>query len=275
MRIRLLAAWGVWGSLALAGCQSVQTTQSGIVGVDRQQTFSRLVSAEEINQSAVQAYQKVLQDARQKGELNRDPAQLQRVRAIASRLIPATGAFRQDAPGWKWEVNIIAASEVNAWCMPGGKIAVYSGLISALNASDDELASVIGHEIGHALREHSREQVSHKMNEGLVIGVGAAILGVGQVGQQIAQSLLDVTLNLPHSRTDETEADRIGVELAARAGYDPRAAVALWQKMEKVGGGRPPQWLSTHPDPANRMKDLQDYAQRLYPLYQKNRRPEG
>jgi predicted Zn-dependent protease len=266
MTKRLLAVGFLWASLALVGCQTAQTTQSGVVGVDRKQSF--LVSSDEINQSAVQAYQKVLQDAKQKGQLNRDPAQLERVRAIAARLVPATGAFRSDAPGWKWEVNVIGSNEVNAWCMPGGKIAVYSGLLSTLNPTDDELAAVVGHEIAHALREHSREQVSHQMGEQLLIGVGAAVLGVGQLGQQVAQSLLDVTFNLPHSRTDETEADRIGVELAARAGYDPRASVTLWQKMEKIGGSRPPQWMSTHPDPANRTKDLQDYANRVYPLYQ-------
>jgi len=266
MRTRWLCAVWLFSVLALTACETVQTTQSGVVGVDRKQTF--LVSSDEINQSAVQAYQKVLGDAKQKGELDRDPAQLQRVRAIAARLVPATGAFRQDAPGWKWEVNVISSDEVNAWCMPGGKIAVYSGLINSLHPTDDELATVIGHEIAHALREHSREQVSHQMGQQLLIGVGAAVLGVGDLGQQVAQSLLDVTFNLPHSRTDETEADRIGVELAARAGYDPRAAITLWQKMEKLAGSRPPQWLSTHPDPANRTKDLEVYAQRVYPLYQ-------
>ena len=267
MHERSLALWSLlFSALVMVGCQTVQTTQSGVVGVDRTQRF--IVSSAEVNQSAIQAYQSVLQDAQKKGQLNRDPTQLQRVRTIATRLVPATSAFRQDAPGWKWEVNVITSNEVNAWCMPGGKIAVYSGLIQQLNATDDELAAVIGHEIAHALREHSREQVSHQMGEQLLIGVGAAILGVGQLGQQVAQSILDVTFNLPHSRTDETEADRIGVELAARAAYDPHAAIALWQKMQKVGGGRPPEWLSTHPDPANRQKDLQDYANRVYPLYQ-------
>ncbi len=256
--------------LVLAGCQTVETTQSGVVGVNRKQTF--IVSSQEINDSAVQAYDKVLQDARQKGQLDRDPAQLQRVRAIVGRLIPVTAAFRQDAPGWKWEVHVITNNEVNAWCMPGGKIAVYSGLITQLHPSDDELAAVLGHEIAHALREHSREQVSQQMGQQLLIGVGAAVLGVGQLGQQVASSLLDVTFNLPHSRTDETEADRIGVELAARAGYDPHAAVSLWQKMEQLSGSRPPQWLSTHPDPANRRQDLQVYAERVYPLYQQAKR---
>jgi predicted Zn-dependent protease len=260
----------VFGLLGLAGCETVQTTQSGVVGVDRKQTFT--VSSDQVNSSAVQAYGAVLKEAQSKGQLNRDAAQLQRVRAIAARLVPATAVFRQDAPGWKWEVNVISSNEVNAWCMPGGKIVVYTGLIQQLGLSDDELAAVMGHEIAHALREHSREQVSQQMTQGLALQVGAAILGVGQLGQQVAQTLLDVTLNLPHSRTDETEADRIGVELAARAGHDPRAAVNLWQKMEKLGGGRQPQWLSTHPDPANRLRDLQDYSQRVLPLYQQVKR---
>jgi predicted Zn-dependent protease len=251
----------------IAGCQTVQTTEGGTVGVDRKQHF--LVSSEQINESAAQAYQQVLKDAQSKGQLNRDQAQLQRVRAIAQRLIPATGAFRPDAPGWKWEVNVISSDEVNAWCMPGGKIAVYTGLIKELNITDDELAAVMGHEIAHALREHGREQASQQMAQQLGVQIGAALLGVGSLGQQLTQVVLDTTFNLPHSRTDETEADRIGVELAARAGYDPRAAVALWQKMEKVSGGsRPPQWLSTHPDPANRIKDVQEYSQRVLPLYQ-------
>ncbi len=257
-------------AVLLVGCETVQTTQSGVVGVDRKQRF--IVSSEDVNKSAVQAYDKVLQDARQKGELDRDAAQVQRVRAIVSRLVPATAAFRQDAPGWKWEVHVINSQEVNAWCMPGGKIAVYSGLINQLRPSDDELAAVLGHEIAHALREHSREQVSQQMGQQLLIGVGAAVLGVGELGQQLASTLLDVTFNLPHSRTDETEADRIGVELAARAGYDPHAAVALWEKMEKLSANRPPQWLSTHPDPSNRRQDLQVYAERVYPLYQQAKR---
>jgi len=158
------------------------------------------------------------------------------VRAIANRLIPSTAAFRSDAPGWKWEVNVITSNEVNAWCMPGGKIAVYTGLINSLKITDDELAAVMGHEIGHALREHGRERASEQMVQQL----GVTVLGVfaGDIGAQLSQTVLDVTLSLPHSRTQETEADRIGVELAARSGYDPRAAVSLWQKMGQAGRGQ-------------------------------------
>ena len=256
-------------SLALAGCQTVQTTQSGVVGVDRKQSF--VVSSEAMTRSANQAYAQVLQEAQKKGQLNVDQAQTERVRRIANRLVPATAAFRGDAPGWRWEVNVISSNEVNAWCMPGGKIAVYSGLISTLQPTDDELAAVMGHEMAHALREHSREQASQQALQGIGVQIGAALLGVGELGQQLTQTLLDVTFNLPHSRNDETEADRIGVELAARAGYDPRAAVRLWEKMARVGGGRPPKWLATHPDPSDRTRDLQVYSERVLPLY----RPPG
>src|SRR5262245_866019 len=250
---------------ALCGCQTVETTQSGVVGVDRKQKMSSLVSASQMDRSAADAYAQVLADARKKNQLNRDPAQVERVRAIARRLIPNTAAFRTDAPGWKWEVNVITSPEVNAWCMPGGKIAVYTGLITKLNITDEELAAVMGHEIAHALREHGRERASEQMVQQL----GVTVLGValGDVGAQLTQTVLDVTLSLPHSRTHETEADRIGVELAARSGYDPRAAVTLWQKMGKLGGDKPPEFLSTHPSDQTRTRDVQNYAERVMPLY--------
>lgn len=256
--------------IAIAGCQTVQTTQSGAVGVDRSQTF--LVSAANVNASAAKAYQQVLGEAQKKNQLNRDPAQLERVRAIASRLIGQVSAFRTDASSWKWEVNLITSPEVNAWCMPGGKIAVYSGLIDRLRITDEELAAVMGHEIAHALREHGRERASQAAAQGLAIGVVGAVLGIGGVGQDISQAILDVTFNLPNSRLHEIEADRVGVELAARSGFDPHAAISLWQKMGQLGGGRAPQFLSTHPAPENRQKDLQIYADRVAPLYQQARK---
>jgi predicted Zn-dependent protease len=156
--------------------------------------------------------------------------------------------------------------------MPGGKIAVYSGLIDKLKLSDDEIAAVMGHEIAHALREHARERISQQMATSAVIGVGAAVLGVGQAGADLGSLVAQVTLTLPNSRTHEIEADRIGVELAARAGFDPRGAVSVWQKMARAGDGGPPQFLSTHPSPENRIKDLEVYAQRVMPLYQAARK---
>jgi Zn-dependent protease with chaperone function len=221
-----------------------------------------------VNSASVSAYKQTLQSAQQKGALNRDTVQLQRVRAIAQRLIPATGAFRQDAPGWKWEVNVISSPEMNAWCMPGGKIAVYTGIIEKLRLTDDELAAIIGHEIAHALREHGRERASQQMGQGLAVGVIGAALGLGGIGQDLAGLVADVTFGLPYSREFEREADRMGVELAARAGYDPRAAITLWQKMAQASGGGTPQFLSTHPSDQSRIQDLQGYAQRVMPLYQ-------
>lgn len=263
---------GILALAALAGCETVQTTRGGVVGVDRPQTMSRLVSSEQFNRDAADSYRKVLQDASRKGQLNRDAVQLERVRRIASRLIPSTAAFRQDAPRWAWEVNVIGSNEVNAWCMPGGKVAVYSGLLARLGPTDDELAAVMGHEIGHALREHGRERYSQALLESVGLNVLGALAGLGQAGMSVSQTLLDVVVNLPHSRGDETEADRIGVELAARSGYDPRAAVSLWQKMSRLGGGQPPQWLSTHPSDATRTQDLQNYSERVYPLYESARK---
>src|SRR5580765_1330103 len=240
--------WLVALALAvLCACETVQTTQGGAVGVERKQSMSPLVSSAQMDRSSAEAYAQVLADARKKNQLDQDPAQVARVRAIANRLIPSTAAFRSDAPGWKWEVNV---------------------MITSLNITDDELAAVMGHEIGHALRERGRERASEQMAEQLGASVLGAALGLGDIGSQLTQTVLSVTLTLPHSRTQETEADRIGVELAARSGYDPRAAVSLWQKMGKLGGGKPPEWLSTHPSDQTRTRDVQSYAERVMPLYE-------
>jgi predicted Zn-dependent protease len=256
-----IAAAGV-----LAACQTVQTTQPGVVGVQRTQQM--LISSAEMNASAEKAYQQQVGTAAKKGQVNRDPAQVERVRRIAQRLIPQTAAFRSDAPGWKWETNVITAKEVNAWCMPGGKIAVYTGLIERLQATDDELAAVMGHEIAHALREHGRERASQAQAQGMIIGVVGAVAGVSGTTLDLTRVVVDLTFNLPNSREHETEADRIGVELAARAGYDPRAAISLWEKMGKLDGGQPPEWLSTHPNHATRISDLRVYSAKVMPLYE-------
>jgi len=258
--ILLLAA------LALTGCQTVQTTRSGAVGVDRKQ--SMLLSSAEVNQGAALAYQQTIQGAAKHGTLNRKPAYVARVRAVATRLIRVTGAFRADAPAWQWRVNVISSPEINAWCMPGGKIAVYTGLLDKLRLTNAELAAVLGHEIAHALREHGREQASQVMAENVALSVLGAAVGLGTVGQQVAQVVADVTFKLPNSREFEREADRIGVELAARAGYDPRAAVTVWRKMLRTGGGHSPEFLSTHPSDESRIRDLEVYSARVMPLYE-------
>ncbi|MFN8837204.1 MAG: M48 family metallopeptidase [Burkholderiales bacterium] len=267
-------AWIAAATVALsAGCQSVQTTSAGAVGVDRKQSMSALVSEADLRKGSEQAYAQLMSQARQKGALNADAQLTQRVRAIAQRMIPTTAAFRPDAPAWKWEVNVLQSDQLNAWCMPGGKIAFYSGIITRLNLTDDEIAAIMGHEIAHALREHARERASEQQAAGLVIGVGAALLGVGSIGSDLGQMAYKVAVGMPNSRAHETEADRIGVELAARSGYDPRAAIVLWQKMAKASGnGGPPQFLSTHPSAETRQQDLAVYAERVMPLYQQARK---
>ncbi|HEX2529853.1 MAG TPA: M48 family metallopeptidase [Burkholderiaceae bacterium] len=258
--------------MALVSCETVQTTQGGVVGVTRAQKMA--ISSQEVDQAAAQEYSQLVAQERGKGELNRNPAQVNRVRAIAQRLVPQTSAFRPDALSWNWEINVFTSPEINAWCMPGGKIAVYSGLIEKLHATDDELAAVLGHEIGHALREHARERISEQMGTGLIasgIDIIGGLYGIRNAGQ-IASTGLQLTMELPHSRVQETEADRIGVELAARAGYDPRAAVTLWQKMGSVGGAEPLKFLSTHPSREDRLSDLGDYSQRVMPLYEQARK---
>jgi predicted Zn-dependent protease len=252
--------------LTLVACETVQTTQSGVVGVDRQQRMA--VSSEEIEQAATKQYAELMAEERKKGTLNRNPAQVERVRAIANRLIPQVAVFRPDALKWDWEVNVLTSPEVNAWAMPGGKMAVYTGLIEKLNLTDDELAAVMGHEISHALREHARERASEQMVAGGLISVGSALFGLGDLGQKGAEFAYMGLLGLPNSRRHETEADRIGVELAARGGYDPRAAITLWEKMAKAGGGEPMKFLSTHPPREDRLSDLTNYSQRVMPLYE-------
>lgn len=260
----------VGAAFLTTACETVQTTQSGAVGVDRQQRMA--VSAQELDQAATKQYSALLEEQRKKGTLNTNAAQVKRVRTISDRLIVQTGVFRPDARNWKWEVNVLTSNDVNAWCMPGGKIAVYTGLIDKLQVTDDELAAVIGHEIAHALREHARERASEQAVAGGLISIGSAILGVGDLGQQGAQYAYMGLVGLPNSRAHETEADRIGVELAARAGYDPRAAITLWQKMANAGGSAPPKLLSTHPSNQDRIADLTVYSQRVMPLYQQAKR---
>lgn len=248
------------------GCQS--TTSGGAVGAERRQLL--LVSSAELDQMAVKAYSQLQADSRKKGTLNTEPALTNRVRAIASRITPQTRAFRADAPGWKWEVNTISSDELNAFCMPGGKIMFYTGLIKRLNLSDEEIAVVMGHEIAHALREHSREQVSQAMAAQATIGIGAALLGLGDGAASLANAGYDALIATTFSRGDESEADRIGLELSARAGYDPRAGVTLWQKMLKAGqsGSRPPEFLSTHPAETSRIQQIEALLPTVMPLYQ-------
>ncbi len=271
LRLRKAALLAVsLSALALAACQTARTTDSGAVGVERQQTM--LLSSADVNRSAAQAYRQEMAAAQRAGRLNRNPQQVARVRAIAARLITASAAFRADARGWAWETNVLSSKEVNAWCMPGGKMAVYTGLIERLKPTDAELAAIMGHEIAHALREHGRERASQAMAASIGLSILGAATGMSSGAMDLSAIVVDVTIMKPNSRAFETEADRVGVELAARAGYDPRAAITLWQKMGALGDGQPPQFLSTHPSYESRIADLRVYAERVMPLYERARR---
>ncbi len=272
MRIRVvLIALSV---VVANGCAPTRTTSTGAVGVDREQMM--LVSSAEVNRSAEKAYAQTIQEARAKNRLNRDPGQVQRVRSIAGRLIPQTAVFRNDAPGWRWETNVIGSDDLNAWCMPGGKMAVYTGLIDKLALTDDEIAAVMGHEMAHALREHGREKVGQAAGVDLAATIGGVIGAYYGVDASIGKGVLGAAGELafmrPNSRGMEQEADRIGVELAARAGFDPHAAISLWEKMARASGGGMPQWLSTHPSHESRLSDLRVSADRVQPLYRAARR---
>ncbi len=256
-------------ALALVSCETVETTQPGAVGVDRQQTM--LLASSTVNREADKAYVQTLEEATKKGTLNRNPVQIARVHRIVNRLILVTGAFRADAPSWAWEVNVITSKNVNAWCMPGGKMAVYTGLIEHLKVTDEELAAVMGHEMAHALREHGRERVSQALTQSIGIMVLGLALDLNESAIDLVGTITDLTFNLPNSREHESEADRIGIELAARAGFDPRAAISLWQKMAQVDSGELPEFLSTHPSHEDRIRDLRTFSTRVMPLYETSR----
>lgn len=263
MRAATITVFGLW-VLALSGCQT--TTTGGAVGADRSQLL--LISSQQLDQMAAESYAEAKAQASSKGVLNRDGAMLQRVRAITARLVPHTRVFRADAPGWNWQVNVIDSDQLNAFVMPGGRIMFYSGMIEQLRLTDAEIAVVLGHEIAHALREHVREHMSQAMAAQTAIGLGAALANLGQGSANVANAGYQALVATRFSRNDEREADRMGLELVARAGYDPRAGVSLWQKMIAASqGGQQPEFLSSHPSQASRVQDIQALLPTVLPLY--------
>ncbi|MBM3116445.1 M48 family metallopeptidase [Jeongeupia naejangsanensis] len=266
---RQLTAIAIAATVLLGGCQQVSTTGTGATNITRKQSMSMLVSEKDVVQMSAQAYNDTLGKAKSSGKLNADAALTRRVRSIADRIIPQTAVFRPDALNWQWEVNVEQSKELNAYCMAGGKIMFYSGIITQLKLSDDEIAQIMGHEIAHALREHARERMSSEANkqiamQGLSILTGGkydALLGMGD-------QLIAVGYSLPNSREHESEADVMGLELAARAGYKPQAAVTLWQKMAAASQGGSPEFLSTHPSSSTRIRDLQAQIPKVEPLYE-------
>jgi predicted Zn-dependent protease len=243
------------------------------VEVGARSSFSQLVSAEQIEKAAQQNYLQMQQQAASKSLLaGPNNVQLARLRVIAQRLIPFTFEWTERARQWRWEVNLINSPQINAFCMPGGKIAFFTGILEELKLTDDEVAMIMGHEMAHALREHARERMGKTMATRGAIELGAAIFGLGNGGRYLA-GMGGQLLTLKFGREDESEADLVGIELAARAGYDPHAGVTLWQKMATASKNAPPQFISTHPSGPTRIRDIEVNLPKVQPLYARAAKP--
>ncbi len=268
----LLAAGG--SAALLPGAWAQDGAPAGVQGdVGRTSRFTKLVSAEQVEAAGGQQYVQMIGQAQQQRALVPDQhPQVQRLRSIAQRLIPYATPWNPRAAQWKWEVNLLASKELNAFCMPGGKIAFYFGILQKLQLSDDEVATIMGHEVAHALREHARERMGKTAATRVGAGLLSALLGLGSVGDA-ALNMGGQLLTLKFSRDDETEADIVGMDLAARGGYDPGAGVTLWQKMMAAAKGAPPQFLSTHPAGDTRIKDIQSKLPKVQPLYRQAAKP--
>ncbi len=268
------SAWNPRRAFLLAAAGAVLAKPAlAQVDVGKASVARNIVPVEQIETAGVQQYGQLLAQARAKGALAGDGnPQLQRLRAIAARLIPFATPWNSRARDWKWEVNLIGSKQVNAFCMPGGKIAFFTGILDQLKLTDDEVAMVMGHEMAHALREHARARLAKSAGTGAALSIGAQLLGWGQVGDLAARAGTQL-LTLKFSRGDETEADLVGLELAARAGYDPKASVSLWQKMataSKNQGGL--SFLSTHPSGPDRIAKLEANLPKVEKLYRDARK---
>ncbi len=237
------------------------------LGECKRSQLAGLVPVDQLEGAANQQYKQMLQQAAsQRALAPKDHPQERRLRAIAERIIPFTAECNERAKEWKWEVNLIGSKELNAFCMPGGKIAFYYGILQQLQLDDDEVAMIMGHEISHALLEHARERIGKTNVTNGVIELGSALLGLGNVGRMVA-NMGGQLLTLRFSREDESEADALGLVLAAQAGYNPRAGVTLWRKMLSANKGAPPQWLSTHPSGESRIAEIESRLPRVEPIY--------
>jgi predicted Zn-dependent protease len=254
--------------LAMPAAASAQAAEPGVQVRKRK---LMVVPESTVNRTAEQQYVQMKQQAASRGLLNRDAPQVQRVRAIAQKLIAHGRRFNPESGNWTWEVNVIDSPAINAFCMPGGKIMVFRGIIEKLQLGDDELAAVIGHEIAHALLQHGRARMSEAVLKNVGVNLAAMYFGLGDLGAAALAQAAQLAITLPYSRGHETDADLAGIELAARAGYDPRAAVTLWRKMAAASQGQPPQFLSTHPGHADRIREIEANLPKVMPLYEKAR----
>lgn len=275
------ACWGVDGTVAAMGKRlvivllvSAITVACATSPTGRRQLM--IVSEDQAIAASRQAYAETVEALAREGKIASDPKLKARVDRITGRLVAQAIRMRPDSANWEWSVKVIDDPEVvNAWCMAGGRMALYTGLVQQIRPTDDELAQVMGHEIAHALANHTAEKMSVAMASSLGVAVvGAATDNSGLAATGAAAAAL-LAIELPNSRTAESEADRIGIELAAKAGYDPRAAITLWDKMGKLSaGGAPLEFLSTHPGPERRMEKLARLVPEMMPYYEaKGARP--
>jgi Zn-dependent protease with chaperone function len=263
--------WQARRAFLLAAGSTAATGALAQVDVGSSSSLRKLVPAETLETSARQQYSQVLSEARAKGALAPDDhPQLQRLHTIAQKLIPHTTPWNPRSRDWKWQVNLIGSKQINAWCMPGGKIAFYTGILDQLKLNDDEVAMIMGHEMAHALREHARERLAKSQATSIGLSIASQLLGLGQLGD-VAANLGTQLLTLKYSRDDETESDLVGLEIAARGGYKPEASVSLWQKMQAASGNGSPSFLSTHPSGANRIEELRANLPKVQHLYEKAR----
>ena len=270
------SAWaGRRAFLLASGAAALNTVASPVlaqVNVGKSSGLRNLVPAGELEIAASQQYAKMLAEANAKGALaGANNAQLQRLRRIAARLVPQSPQWNERARGWKWEVNLLGSKDINAFCMPGGKIAFYTGILEQLKLTDDEAAMIMGHEMAHALREHARARIAKSQGTSTILSLGSQLLGLGELGN-VAANVGTQLLTLRFSRDDETDADLVGLELAARGGYNPQASVSLWQKMAQASGGAGgPSFLSTHPSGPQRIQELQSNVPKVQGLYERAR----
>jgi len=252
-----------------------QVVQDGIA-VKKLSPWRYLQPQEAVDQQASQQYAGLLAQAQQKGTLvPENHPQVVRLRAIAKRIIPFATRWNPESADWQWQVNLLNSKQVNAFCMPGGRIAFFTGILTSLKLNDDEVAAVMGHEIAHALREHGRERAAKSTATGVVsriIGAGvAAYTGIDPRLTDGVTNALGQMVVLKFSRDEEREADLIGLDLAARAGFDPRAGVALWQKMGALNQRAPVELLSTHPGGQDRIDQINAHMNVLLPLYARSK----
>ncbi|MBT9487854.1 MAG: M48 family metallopeptidase [Rubrivivax sp.] len=263
-------------SLLLAGAAAPvlgQDSEGVRSEVGKTSRLAKLVPAEQVEQAAAAQYAQMQKEAAQQRSLA--PAnhpQVVRLRSIAERLLPHTQPWNPRARQWRWEVNLIGTKELNAFCMPGGKIAFYYGILQQLQLNDAEVASIMGHEMAHALREHARERMGKTAATRIGANLLSSLLGLGGAGDALLGMGAQL-LTLRFSREDESEADIVGMELAARAGYDPAAGVTLWQKMLQANKGAPPEFMSTHPAGDTRIKDIQGMLPKVDGLYARAAKP--